>query len=220
MGALLLQGRLIATGLWRRPPPPSGPRVALFVHGFLAAGPVFDPMRQQVEALHRLPTLDFTYGPMASFTRTAERLAAFVDAHVPPGVRLSLVGHSLGGLLARWYVQEMGGHARVDRLVTLATPHAGTERVRMLPLPLARGVQPGGSVVRRLEQRAHLLAPIAHTVVAAGNDRMVQPAESATFVRPGKVVWLPDVGHNELLYDPRTQRIVCEALGDRVGPPE
>lgn len=209
-----MQGRLIATGLWRRPLAPSGPRVALFVHGFLAAGPVFDPMRQRVEELHRLPTLDFTYGPVASFASTVQRLAAFVDAHVPTEARLSLVGHSLGGLLARWYVQEMGGHARVDRLVTLAAPHGGTERARMLPLPLARGLQPGGSVVRRLEQRAHRLAPIAHTVVAAGKDRMVQPVESAAFVRPGRVVWLSDVGHNELLYDPRTHRIVCEALGD------
>ena len=41
--------------------------------------------------------------------------------------RIHVIGHSLGGLIARYYVQRLGGDARVHTLVTLGTPHSGTE---------------------------------------------------------------------------------------------
>ena len=40
--------------------------------------------------------------------------------------RLSLVCHSMGGLDARFLIQEMGWHEHVDVLVTIATPHRGS----------------------------------------------------------------------------------------------
>lgn len=40
--------------------------------------------------------------------------------------RLYLVAHSAGGLVARHYVQLLGGYHYTDGLVTLATPHRGT----------------------------------------------------------------------------------------------
>src|SRR5439155_12722434 len=40
--------------------------------------------------------------------------------------RVHLVGHSLGGLLIRWYVQELGGHEFVDTAITVASPHEGS----------------------------------------------------------------------------------------------
>lgn len=210
--ALALQARLIAAGWWRRPQALAGERVAVFVHGFLAAGPVFDPLREHVTRTTGVPGIHFTYSPVASFERTVHGLAEFIDARVPDGARVALVGHSLGGVVARWYVQELGGHARVDRLVTLATPHAGTDKARAWPLSLAKALRPEGEVMRRLEQRAHVLGSLPLTAVAAGEDRMVQPPASAAAVRHGRVVWLPDVGHNELLYDPRVHRIVAEAV--------
>ncbi|MCB0417255.1 MAG: alpha/beta fold hydrolase, partial [Bdellovibrionales bacterium] len=37
-----------------------------------------------------------------------------------------LIGHSAGGLIARYYVQLLGGSHYCDALVTLGTPHHGT----------------------------------------------------------------------------------------------
>ncbi|MBX5483303.1 MAG: alpha/beta hydrolase [Myxococcaceae bacterium] len=39
---------------------------------------------------------------------------------------LSIIGHSKGGLIARYYVKRLGGDARVRTLITLGTPHNGT----------------------------------------------------------------------------------------------
>ena len=39
--------------------------------------------------------------------------------------RIHVIGHSLGGLIARYYVTRLGGDARVHTLVTLGTPARG-----------------------------------------------------------------------------------------------
>ena len=39
---------------------------------------------------------------------------------------LHIIGHSMGGLVARLYIQEYGGDKRVLSLCTLGTPHHGT----------------------------------------------------------------------------------------------
>jgi triacylglycerol esterase/lipase EstA (alpha/beta hydrolase family) len=39
---------------------------------------------------------------------------------------LTIIGHSKGGLIGRYYVKRLGGDQRVRQLVTLGTPHHGT----------------------------------------------------------------------------------------------
>ena len=47
------------------------------------------------------------------------------QAIVGPDVKFTLIGHSLGGLVARYYVQCLGGDAHVDHVITFGTPHHG-----------------------------------------------------------------------------------------------
>ena len=57
--------------------------------------------------------------------------------------RIHVIGHSLGGLIARYYVQRLGGDARVHTLVTLGTPHHGTRLARPLrAVPLVGQLTP------------------------------------------------------------------------------
>ncbi len=210
--AIALQGWLMARHLGRPVPALRGDRVAVFVHGFLAAGPVFDPMRAKVTAATGLATLDFTYGFLDDFHATASRFASFVDAHVPSHVPVSLVGHSLGGLVARWYVQELGGRARADRLVTLATPHAGTSTARFAPGPLREVLVPGSAVLRRLGDGRPELAPLPHIAVVAEDDRTIVPIASASAAPGARVVRVHGVGHNDALFSPRVHALVVDAL--------
>lgn len=39
---------------------------------------------------------------------------------------LSIIGHSKGGLIGRYYVKRLGGDRRVQNLITLGTPHNGS----------------------------------------------------------------------------------------------
>jgi triacylglycerol esterase/lipase EstA (alpha/beta hydrolase family) len=40
--------------------------------------------------------------------------------------KVDLVCHSMGGLVARYYMKYLGGAAKVDQVVCIATPHQGT----------------------------------------------------------------------------------------------
>ena len=61
-----------------------------------------------------------------------------------------MVGHSLGGLIARYYVTRLGGDERVHTLVTLGTPHSGTYSAYALPSPAV----PAAAAGQRADARA------------------------------------------------------------------
>jgi len=43
-----------------------------------------------------------------------------------PGPRLTVVAHSMGGLVSRCFIEHQGGDSVVERLITCGTPHAGS----------------------------------------------------------------------------------------------
>lgn len=75
----------------------------------------------------------FPYDWRRSNALSAQRLADLLDSIVaahPPGSRISLLGHSMGGLVARYYLESgdfsgRPGMAAIKQLVTLGTPHRG-----------------------------------------------------------------------------------------------
>lgn len=66
--------------------------------------------------------------------------------------RLHVVGHSLGGLIARYYIQRLGGDARVHTLVTLGSPHHGTRWAEAVPHRLVRQLRPGSDLFNELDE--------------------------------------------------------------------
>lgn len=75
----------------------------------------------------------------------AEASAAFVKELAACTAReISVIGHSMGGLIARVALRDAAGR-RVHKLITLGTPHGGS----FAPVQAVRGVYP---LVRRLAQ--------------------------------------------------------------------
>jgi len=213
--AVVQQGWLIATNMRRPKPRELGPDVALFVHGFLAAGPVFDPMRAEVTRRTGWDTLDFNYGPLTSLDVIVDRLARAIEERVPRSSRLAMVGHSLGGLVCRRYIQLHARARPVGQLITLATPHAGTHSVLYVPGELAADLRPGSAAIEELGRRViQSGAPVPHTAVVAGRDSMVTPPSSAGSVDGAEIFEFDDLGHNELLFDPSVYDVVISALRD------
>lgn len=206
-GALMLRGN-------RNPSivPDEARRVVAFLHGYGATGPVFGPLREHVERELGIATIDFTYGSFTSFPRIVADLAEHLDRAKAHGARLDLVGHSLGGLLGRWYVQEMGGAAHVERVVTLATPHAGTASAHIAPGPLRSAMLPDNPVVRRLATGRHRAAGVEHTAMVAASDIMVTPPASAGALADARVHWFEGLGHNAMLFDRGVHAAVVDAL--------
>jgi len=73
----------------------------------------------------------FAYDWRRSCVTSAAALKRFVDAELaarPPGTKAVLVGHSMGGLVARRYLACEGGAERCLLLVSLGTPYRGAAR--------------------------------------------------------------------------------------------
>jgi triacylglycerol lipase len=128
--------------------------------------------------------------------------------------RVHVVGHSLGGLIARYYVQRRGGDERVDTLVTLGTPHRGTASAYLLPTGLARQLRPDSPLIGELAEPA----PGCRTKfvsVWSPSDQIIYPQRSARLEHPDLDVeehCLRDVGHFALPVDSRTSRLVVDSL--------
>ncbi|AVH55044.1 alpha/beta hydrolase [Streptomyces dengpaensis] len=129
--------------------------------------------------------------------------------------RVHVVSHSLGGLIARYYVQRMGGDAQVDTLVTLGTPHQGTwAAIVPAPAPMIRQILPGSDLLAELA----LPAPGCRTRFVAFHselDEMVIPSGHARISHPDLLVdnvAVDGVGHLSLLFDRGVLEAVCHAL--------
>lgn len=184
-----------------------GERLVVFVHGFMARGPVWGPMRGAVSEAHSVETVDLSYGPLERFEDVCARVADVVQRH-HAGRPVTLVGHSLGGLMARWVVQEeIARDVRLDRLITLASPHEGTRAARIPAGPLVTAIRPGSAVLRQLESSRGALERVHRVAAVAARDRMVTPPSSAAALPGAEVVWL-DVGHNEILFAPEAISLV------------
>ncbi|ADU61696.1 MAG: alpha/beta fold hydrolase [Pseudodesulfovibrio sp.] len=65
-----------------------------------------------------------------------------------PGARAILVGHSLGGLVCRAAAGDPRFAGRVAALITLGTPHHGSELARLGMGGMARGLIPGRTIAQ------------------------------------------------------------------------
>jgi pimeloyl-ACP methyl ester carboxylesterase len=195
----------------------------LLLHGMIDNRAIFTLLTRRLRAhgFTRVRTLN--YPPTTNDIRAAaENLAAEVEALVAESghERIHVVGHSLGGLIARYYVQRLGGDARVRTLVTLGTPHHGTLAAHLVPARLGRQLRPRSDLFRELD----LPAPgFATRIVAYWSDldQLIVPHDNARLEHPdlqGHNVVVRGVGHLSLPITGRVVREVVQTLTDGEPP--
>jgi triacylglycerol lipase len=119
-----------------------------------------------------------------------------------------------GGLVARYYVQRIGGDARVHTLLTLGTPHHGTIAAYLLPAPVLYQLRPDSDVMAELAEPS----PGCRTrffAVWSELDSWIVPQRNARLDHPDLLVTnyrLSNVGHLSLPVDPRAVHIMVSAL--------
>jgi triacylglycerol lipase len=173
----------------------------LLVHGMVDNRSVFTVLRRALRRRGFRQVVGINYSPLTRDVRlAATQLATRVEGICEASgfERIHVIGHSMGGLIARYYVQRLGGDARVHTLVTLATPHSGTELARPLRmLPLLDQLAPDSPVIRELAEPA----PNCRTrfvVFYSDIDHVVWPSRNARLDHPDlqvRNVPVPGVGH-------------------------
>lgn len=124
--------------------------------------------------------------------------------------KVILVGHSMGGMIARNYVQNRGGVAYVERMVTLGSPHHGSKLAPFAISATGRTLLPGSELLQRFNS-APWPTETPAVAIYTRYDNIVMPAESARM--EGAVnVELDGMGHTSLLFHPRALQAVVDAL--------
>jgi triacylglycerol lipase len=191
-------------------------RTVVFVHGLAGNRANFFPLQAYLRLRGHRRQLSFNYRSRGSIEGLALNLKRQLDRNVRGG-RIDLVCHSMGGLVARHYVQALGGSRRVDRVITLGTPHHGSTSSAYLPLPLVNQLRPNGLFLRGLDALP-LPSHVRFHSFAARDDLLVLPCESA--LAPfGECVMLEDLGHMDMLLSPRVFAAVHDRLTE-VSTPE
>jgi triacylglycerol lipase len=183
----------------------SSPPLVL-VHGLLDTPAVFDPLQRALGGGRGdplIPALSLRLG-LTPIETAAEELGHWIDAAYPGATPIDLLGFSIGGVIARTWIQRHGGHRRTRRFLSVGSPQQGTLTAWPWPRRLFRGLADlrfGSALLRALNGDLTTLAGIDCHSFYSALDLAVLPGWQA--VLPiGERTLLPVATHPQLLRDP------------------
>ena len=189
----------------------------ILVHGVIDNRSIFTVLRRALRrrGFGRTYTLD--YSPFTEDIReVAYRLGDLVEqvCHDTGFERVHVIGHSMGGLVGRYYVQRLDGHTRVHTLVTLGTPHQGTRVADFVPHPLARQMRANSTLIDELDQPVDE-CDTRIISIWSDLDQSIIPKQHAKVIHPdlrARNIFVRGVGHMSLPVDGRVVHEISTVL--------
>lgn len=227
---------LVTTAGGRRPVaavPQDRPGPVLVVPGYGGGvgslGPLVDRLRRSGRPVS---VLTLPGGGVGDLRVQAQALGAAAAGELAAaGARsVDVVGYSAGGVVARLWVKQYGGAALARRVVTIGSPHHGTDLAALagdlLPgsCPTAcQQLAPGSSLLAGLNAGREAPAGPQWTSLWSARDEVVMPPQSAvlagaTDVELQAVCPTDRAVHGELPADPLVIGLVLRALGPGTPP--
>jgi triacylglycerol lipase len=174
------------------------------------------------------------YGDRATgdIATSASQLDRFVDAvrAATSARKVSLVGHSQGGMMPRYYIKFLGGDKKVDDLVGLAPSNHGTSNpgafvTGATVCPACAQQMAGSPFLAQLNAGDETPGGVSYTVIETRYDEVVIPYTSAFLAGGANTanILLQDacsaelIDHHEIPNSALALRWTLQALG-RPGP--
>lgn len=158
-----------------------------------------------------------TYNPRATnVSQLAEHLSHLVEKVLQSSTasHVHLVGHNLGGIVARCYIQLLGGHERVGTVITVGTPHEGSQVGGLDLGPAALQLQPNSSLLRHLHD-ASVPGEVRWIAYYGERDQLVRPSDAAALKHPALAatnVLVQKEWHLSVLVAPHVARSIAHQL--------
>jgi triacylglycerol lipase len=143
----------------------------------------------------------------------ARQLQEEIDRKWGAHCEFSLVAFSMGGLISRYYLQELGGASRCQGLYTIATPHNGSYVAYLYPGRGTSQMRPKSTFLFNLKRSEHVYdtLQIPTTSYRSAVDIVMMPLESPKWHRGDNVrLWSPL--HAALLWDKKLHRDLLRRL--------
>jgi len=183
----------------------------ILIHGYGCSRGVWWKIRRDLEAAGHTVASVSLVPPYASIGKLVPQLAQRIDqvCTASGAQQVILVGHSMGGLVSRSYLARHG-IAQVAKLITIASPHQGSELSRIgFVGQSSREMEPGSMWLRDLAS-----APVKIPMISirTPHDNFVMPQDNQRLPE-AEDVELAGIGHLALLYSRRTTELLLRVCG-------
>lgn len=185
----------------------------LLIHGYLHNRGVFIPLKARL-LKDKIPNI-FSISMKPTFASIRD-LAGKVKEKVEEIVsltgceKINMVTHSMGGLVAMYYIKELGGCSRVNLCITLACPHKGTKIARIALGRNGREMRLESDFLNELngEEKEYNKKIIS---LWSDIDNIIVPSDGAV-LDGAKNIKIENLGHVAFLFSPRVYKIIKENL--------
>jgi len=183
----------------------------ILIHGYGCSRGVWWKIRRNLEAAGHTVASVSLVPPYASIGKLVPQLAQRIDqvCKATGAQQVILVGHSMGGLVSRSYLARHG-IAQVAKLITIASPHQGSELSRVgFVGQSSREMEPGSMWLRDLNSEPVKIPMIS---IRTPHDNYVMPQDNQRLPE-AEDVELAGIGHLALLYSRRTTELLLRVCG-------
>ena len=187
----------------------------VLVHGFLNRGGILGRLAAHLNSVGHVcftPSLK-PCDARCGLPALARELRCFIDTTLPEDSGFAIVGFSMGALVSRYYLQELGGSERVYAFFSIGGPHAGTVNAYLYPSEGVYQMRPHSEFLTQLDRTADRLAGIPITCYWSPFDLMIRPLASARLPK-AQHVRVPSFVHSLLVLDRRLHRDIERRLSE------
>ncbi|MEP9363918.1 alpha/beta fold hydrolase [Nocardioides sp. CN2-186] len=175
---------------WSCEPTAARPEPVILVHGtFGDKKSLLDDLSSAiVDEGFCVFSLDYGNRGTGDIVESARQLQAFTEKVLAAtgATKVSMVGHSQGGMMPRYYIKFLGGDAVVDDLVGLSPSNHGTEIVGSpddpwtgLVCPACSQQAAGSAFLTKLNAGDETPGDVSYTQISTKYDEVVVPYTSA-----------------------------------------
>ncbi len=189
----------------------------LLIHGIEDTGAVFNTMASYLRQMGwPVYTLDLVpNNATLGLDILAQQISDYVLNNFAPQQPIDLVGFSMGGIVSRYYVQKLGGFKRVQRLITISSPHHGTLMAYASQRQGCLQMRSNSQFLQDLNTDAQILDRLNFTSIWTPYDLMIVPAKSSQ-MPVGKEIIVRVLLHPAMLTDPKSLAAVVSALREPI----
>ena len=191
-------------------------RPLVLVHGLLDTPRLFSRLQHRLEGQNRpilSPHLPHRFGAIP-LRKLARQLDGLIQERWGPKTPIDLLGFSMGGVIARTWLQELDGAKRTHRFISVGSPQQGTLTAQCIPSWLFAGLadmKRGSPLLRSLNGDYAELQAVKCLSFFCRWDLMVCPGWQAR-LPIGKSTAVPVWTHQQLMSHPKSLDLLIESL--------
>ncbi len=127
--------------------------------------------------------------------------------------KVEYFGHSMGGLVGRYMIKNLGADRLVDHYVAFGTPQHGTVMAHAFNWIITSNAQMSrnSAFIRELNAGDETPGPVKYTMIRGGLDEISIPNDTAV-LEGADNHYIPRAMHLHLVFHPDAQRIAIGAL--------